>query len=102
MWCSSARLDELLNVQLEEQLGELLDDQLEENLAELLKEQPEDQLGVQLKDQLGDQLEVQLDDEDNLQRRKVFSRGLGELTRKILYLTHVLVMLGGCITEDLS
>ena len=49
MWCSSARLDELLNEKLEEQL----------------------------KDQLGDQLEVQLDDEDNLQRRKVFSRGLG-------------------------
>ena len=74
MWCSSARLDELLDEKLEEQL----------------------------KDQLGDQLEVQLDDEDNLQRRKVFSRGLGELTRKILYLTHVLVMLRGRITEDLS
>ena len=50
--------------------------------------------------QLEDQLKVQLDDEDSLQRRKVFSRGIGELTGTILHLTHAFVMLRGLVTED--
>ena len=64
--------------------------------------QLEAQLGYQLEVQLEDQLKVQLDDEDSLQRRKVFSRGIGELTGTVLYLTQALVMLRKCITEDLS
>ena len=71
MWCSSAQLDELL-------------DEHGDGLLQLRPNVQRDDLG-------NEQLKEQLDNEEGLQRRKVFSRGIGELIGTVQHLTHALV-----------